>query len=341
MVWRLSPRSGPGRPAVCDLPGVRSGPDVAQPFRQGRFEDLPERPRLPHRYYEAQTATVVVPSAPFGPIATHVVSYGPADALPLLLIHGLMTTGYSWRYMFEPLGERYRLVVPDLPGCGRSAVPAAERPLSGVALGTFIGELQDTLGIGGCATVGNSLGGYLCMHAALRDPTSFQRLAVIHAPGVLDLRLAGLHVGLKLPGAKAIFERVVRHDPLRFAHSNVHYYDETLKSLEEAHEYGDPLASVAGARAFIRYLDGALDARELRTFERVLRSRRDSGAGLALPLMLVYSREDPTVPPQTGPRLHALVPAGEFHWMGETSHFPQVDRPQRLAELLVDFLERS
>ena len=100
-----------------------------------------------------------------------------------------------------------------------------------------------------------------------------------------------------------------------------------------------PLASAAGARAFIRYLDDALDARELRTFERVLRSRRDGGAGVALPLMFVYSREDPTVPPQTGPRLHALVPAGEFHWMGETSHFPQVDRPQRLAELLGDFLD--
>ena len=56
--------------------------------------------------------------------------------------------------------------------------------------------------------------------------------------------------------------------------------------------------------------------------------------------MLVYAREDPTVPPKDGRRLQALVPDSEFHWMGETSHFPQVDRPDRLAELLVDFLER-
>jgi len=313
---------------------------MPRPFRQGRFEDLLERPRLAHRYYEADTATVTVPSAAFGPIATHVVSYGPSGAPPLLLIHGLMTTSYSWRYMFEQLGDRYRLVVPDLPGSGRSAIPPADRPLSGVAFGTFISELQETLGIAGCPAVGNSLGGLLCMHAALRDHTTFERLAVIHAPAVLDLRLAGLHVGLRLPLARAIFERIVRRAPQRFAHANVHYYDESLKSLEEAREYGAPIASADGARALIRLLDDALDAGELRTFERVLRHRRDSGAGFPVALMLVYSREDPTVPPRMGPLLQALIPGAALHWIERSSHFPQVDRPAVLADLLVDFLDR-
>ena len=56
--------------------------------------------------------------------------------------------------------------------------------------------------------------------------------------------------------------------------------------------------------------------------------------------MLVYAREDPTVPPKAGRRLHALVPDSEFHWMGETSHFPRSTARDRLAELLVAFLER-
>ena len=310
-----------------------------RPFHQGRLEDLPERPRLAHRYFEARTEVVVVPSAAFGPIATHVVSYGPRDAPPLLLIHGLMTTSYAWRYMFERLGDRHRLVVPDLPGAGRSAIPPADRRLSAVALGTFIGELQHALGIAGCAAAGNSLGGLLCLHTALRDPASFSRLAVIHAPAVLDVRLGGLHVGLRLPGAQAVLERVIRSDPLRWAHRNVHYYDESLKSLEEAREYGDPLARPGGARAFIRWLDDALDPADLRTFERVLRRRRDSGTGFAHPLLLAYSREDSTVPPKMGERLHALVPGAEFHWVERSSHFVQVDRPAVLAALLSGFLD--
>ena len=51
---------------------MRPGSDRNTPFEQGRFEDLPARPRLPHRYADAQSTTVVVRSEPFGDIATHV-----------------------------------------------------------------------------------------------------------------------------------------------------------------------------------------------------------------------------------------------------------------------------
>jgi hypothetical protein len=44
------------------------------------------------------------------------------------------------------------------------------------------------------------------------------------------------------------------------AHRNVHYYDESLKSLEEAREYGEPLATASGAESFIRYLADAARA---------------------------------------------------------------------------------
>jgi pimeloyl-ACP methyl ester carboxylesterase len=318
---------------------VRSA-EPGAPFVQGRFEDLPARPRLAHRYYDGETATVVVPSAAFGSLATHVVSYGARDAPPLLLIHGLMTTGYSWRYMFERLGDRYRLVVPDLPGSGRSAAPAGESRYGAAALATFVGELQDALGIAGCRTVGNSLGGLVCLIAALKQPARFARLAVIHPPVTPALRLVGLHVALRVPGVAAVLARVIRHDPLRFAHKNVHYYDESLKSLEEAHEYGDPLASAAGAGALIGYLRDTLDPRALRALDRELRRRRDSGAGIGTPLMAVYASEDPTVPPQDGRALEALVPDAEVHWLQHSSHFAQVDSPDRLADLLRDFLER-
>lgn len=70
---------------MCDLAGVRSGGHrggAPKAFQQGRFEDLPERPRLPHRYYDAEISTLEVRSAPFGAVATHVVAYGPRDGPP-------------------------------------------------------------------------------------------------------------------------------------------------------------------------------------------------------------------------------------------------------------------
>lgn len=176
------------------------------------------------------------------------------------------------------------------------------------------------------------------MQGALQEPRSFSRVAVIHAPALPQARLRALHLALKVPGTARALSRVVRRDPLRWAHRNVHYYDESLKSLEEARAYGEPLATKEGAEAFIRYLADALDPAEPTSFVAKLERRRDEGDGFPTPLILVYACQDPMVPPEIGPKLHRLVPDAEFHWLEDSSHFAQVDSPLPLAELVTDFL---
>ncbi|MCP4867238.1 MAG: alpha/beta fold hydrolase [Proteobacteria bacterium] len=109
---------------------------------------------------------------------------------PLLLVHGLMTSSYSWRYVLEPLGEHFTLYAPDLPGSGASAMPAG--PYDPGTLAAWIGQFQSMLGIRGCPVIGNSLGGYLSMRLALDDPGSMARLLNLHSPGVPELRLKAL-----------------------------------------------------------------------------------------------------------------------------------------------------
>ena len=114
-------------------------------------------------------------------------------------------------------------------------------------------------------------------------------------------------MAIRVPGVAAVLRRVVRHDPYRWAHRNVHYYDETLKSREEAREYGEPLAGAAGARSFTSWLRDSLDPRDLRAFARDLERRRDAGTAFPIPLQLTYAREDPTVKPDNGERLRELA----------------------------------
>jgi pimeloyl-ACP methyl ester carboxylesterase len=251
-----------------------------------------------------------------------------------------MTSSYSWRYLLEPLGSSYRVYAPDLPGCGHTQ-PAPRRRHSAAALASFLGDLQKQLGIEGCSAIGNSLGGYLCMQRVLQEPGSFDRLAVVHAPGLPQARLRALHLALKVPGAAAALRGVVRRDPLRWAHRNVHYYDETLKSLEEAREYGKPLATKEGAESFVRYLADSLDPAELTRFVAELEQRRDRGRPFPIPLMLIYARQDPMVPPAIGPKLHRLVPDAEFRWLERSSHFAHVDSPGRVVALTDDFLQTA
>lgn len=279
----------------------------------------------------------VVDSRAFGSVRVIYRELGSGP--PLLLVHGLMTSGYSFRYVIEPLAETYRVIVPDLVGAGDSDKPNAR--YGPQALAQFLIDLVDGLGITGCRAVGNSLGGYLCLRAALARSDLFSRLVDVHSPGIVEFRLRALSAGLALPGVRHGLSWFIRRDPQRWVHRNVHYYDETLKSLEEAREYGRPLSSPEGARAFVRYLSDTLAPGAMSAFVDQLRARRDAGQSFPMPLMLLYSRRDPMVPPRIGTALSRLIPSAELRWLDDTSHFAHVDTPEAFVEATREFLAGS
>lgn len=255
---------------------------------------------------------------------------------PLLLIHGLMTTGYSFRYIVGPLAERYTVILPDLPGAGSSDKPAVTYGPEETA--DFLGEFIDALDMCGCAAIGNSMGGYLAMWLALRNPRALSRLVNIHSPATPLFRLHALRAALSLPATHQLLGRLINIDPHGWVHRNVHYYDETLKSVEELHEYASPLETSEGVRAFHAILRDTMNPNRLRRFGRVLADRRRQQLAFPVPLMLVYAERDPMVPPKVGHALAALVPEAELVWLQRCSHFVQVDAPDRLMAATHRFL---
>lgn len=302
------------------------------PFSQLPFASVPLRPRLPHPYCATEARSVLVESE-LGRTMAHVRVTGQGP--PLFLIHGFMTTSYSWRYLLEPLGRHFRLYVPDLVGAGRSDKPDVDYHPDRIA--AWIGALGDALGITGCAMIGNSMGGYLGMRLALQRPDAISRLVNLHSPGLRTGRNSALKWALRLvPGWQHVLRRVVQANPHKWVHRNVHYYDETLKSQEEHREYGDPLATPEGFTAFCHYLEDTMSADAMDAFESKL-----SSTPFPIPLQLIYARRDPMVPPEVGERLHALVPASELQWLDEASHFAHVDAPEAFLATALPFLKNA
>jgi pimeloyl-ACP methyl ester carboxylesterase len=48
---------------------------------------------------------------------------GPADALPVLLLHGFPSGSHQYRRLMDALGDRHRLIAPDYPGFGHTETP--------------------------------------------------------------------------------------------------------------------------------------------------------------------------------------------------------------------------
>lgn len=326
------PRSEPRRTPWCTVAAVTG----LVPFRRGRFDELPDLPRRPHGYFETRAEELPVTTEELGTIRTHVRIHGSGP--PLLLVHGLMTSSYSWRYVLEPLGARFTLYMPDLPGNGRSDRPL-DRAYHPEALASWIGAVQRGLGIRGCAVIGNSMGGYLCMRLALRDPDAMSRLVNLHSPGVPELRLDALRAGLAVPGVKRLIAWLARRAPERWAHRNVHYWDESLKSLEEAREYGAPLSSRDGSRAFVKHLAETMAIGPIRDFQRTLAARHARGEPFPVPLLLLYAERDPMVPPRFGDVLAARIPGARLVRLADASHFAHVDAVERFIPPVLEFLD--
>ncbi len=305
-----------------------------KPFERLPFETLPEKPRVAHDFARTRGVDVALTSRPFGEMKAHYRELGAKDAPPLLLVHGLMTSSYSWRYVVAALAEKYRVIAPDLPGAGRTDKPRAT--YDAASLAEWIGEFQRALGIEGCLAIGNSLGGYLCMMHAMREPRAFAKLVNIHSPASPDLRYRALGALLSLPGTTSLLAALVGKDGRRWTHKNVHYWDESLKSLEEAEEYALPLRTPEGIAAFRSYLKDAVSPAGFTAFAKALRDKT-----FPVPLLLLYAKTDPLVSPDNCAYLAKLVPAAEVAWIENSSHFAHVDTPGAVVSAVTEFFERT
>src|SRR5579863_5244350 len=119
-----------------------------------------------------------------------------------VLLHGFTHTGSSWDPVIAALGERYRVVAPDIRGHGAAAEAVP------VTLEAVIADLEVLAPTGSFTLAGYSMGGRIALHAAAALPTRVRRLVLIGAsPGIADAeereqrRLADQRLAAEIEGS--------------------------------------------------------------------------------------------------------------------------------------------
>jgi pimeloyl-ACP methyl ester carboxylesterase len=98
---------------------------------------------------------------------------------PLLLIHGLGSSGADWGLQVPVLEKRFRVIVPDLPGSGHSHPPREEYSIPRFA--SALWALLDHLGFDRVNIVGFSMGGAVAIEMSLQRPDGVHRLGLINS----------------------------------------------------------------------------------------------------------------------------------------------------------------
>jgi len=100
-----------------------------------------------------------------------------------ILIHGNAESSIVWYAWMPRMGQEFRVLRPDLPGLGRSQIPAGfEWTLPSLA--AFVAHVLDKAGVDSAHIVGAKAGGGIAMQFAADYPARTRTLSVVHVPFV-------------------------------------------------------------------------------------------------------------------------------------------------------------
>ncbi len=244
---------------------------------------------------------------------------GPPER-PLALVHGFTQTGRSWGRLARRLAASRTVVVVDAPGHGGSADERLDLWGAGRAVLEAVGRAD---------LLGYSMGGRICLHAAVADPASVGRLVLV-----------GATAGITDPAAR---ERR-RADDLALAATLERDGDAGLPGFFERW-LASPLFAGLDAEAV------GLDARRENTAAGLASSLRLCGTGaqqplddrlgvLTMPVLLVAGAHDGKFRAEAE-RLRAGIRGAEVAVVEGAGHACHLERPDEFLAVVEAWLTRT
>ena len=236
------------------------------------------------------------------PFQIHSLEFGTGDE-QIVLLHGLAGSARWWHRNVPALANRYRVLLPELVGFGRSRATGRLPPVSDTAdlLDSWMGAMR----LDRVHLVGHSMGGQISIHLASRHPTRLRRLVLVDAAGIP--------------------RPLTPRNALRFA-----------MEVGPLWRWGDPRflptvvrdALTAGPRSVVAAIWHILkdDVRPL------LRE-------ITAPTLVIWGERDNLVPLAHAAELRDQIPNARLAVLGGAGHNPMVDRPADFNRLLLRFLD--
>lgn len=253
---------------------------------------------------------------------------GPAT---IVWIHGLGACWQTWLENLPRFARTHRCVALDLPGFGRSEMPAEE--ISIASFGAIVDELCERLGIASATVVGNSMGGFIGAQMAVHHARRVERLVLVSAavfwqeyrraqPLVALAQATEASAGRALVGAEASLVRRRRLRAAALAFGGFRYPHllppelqvEILRTARRTEGFVPALRALAGYP--LRAELGRIDC----------------------PTLVVWGTDDTLVGVRHADDLESLITDSRKVIFERTGHVPMLERPERFNRVLADFL---
>jgi pimeloyl-ACP methyl ester carboxylesterase len=258
-------------------------------------------------------------------------SYGSGD--PMLFLHGLGGSTYSWRYMIAPFSGEHEVILIDLRGEGKSPKPH-DKHYSILDQGELIYQFIIEHDLKNLTLVGNSYGGAVSLLVAIRlcaeNPSRLSKLILIDSGGYPD----HLPMFLKLLRAPILGWLAVHLLPPKTQIRIVlkkSYHDPSKITKPQVDAYAGPLASPGGRHALLQI--------GKRAIPKDIQSYIDKYPTISVPTLILWGDDDQVLPRLIGERLKAAIPNSRLELIPSAGHIPQEEQPDAVIARIKEFLQ--
>jgi pimeloyl-ACP methyl ester carboxylesterase len=248
------------------------------------------------------------------------IHYLEAGSGPVvILLHGLGGSSSNWAPTIAPLAQKYRVIVPDQIGFGKS-----DKPLLNYRVATlvdFLDGFYKQLGIQKASLVGNSLGGFTAAAFALAHPDKVDKVVLVDAAGFavkseLDPRV--------INGLNPSTRQQVR-DIL----SLVFYNKEMFSSEAAVDSFLTSRVMTGDGYTIQRFIDSIAHG------DDVLDGKLGA---IKQPTLIVWGRQDGLTPLAIGERFNKEIAGSQLVVIDKCGHVPQLEKPAEFNAALLKFL---
>jgi sigma-B regulation protein RsbQ len=259
-------------------------------------------------------------------LTKHNVNVAGSGAKTIVFAHGFGCDQNMWRYVAPAFEGRYRTVLFDHVGAGKSDASAYDRAkyssLNGYAQDVL--AIAEALDIRGGVFVGHSVSAMIGMLAAVKEPDRFEKLVLV-GPSPCYVDAADYTGG---------FKRGDIEELLDFLDSNYLGWSSALAPRimgnPDRPELGDELKN-----SFCR-----ADPEIAKHFARVtfLSDNRADVPKVGAECLILQCASDVIAPPAVGEYLHRHLPRSTLVLMKATGHCPNLSAPEETIAAIDAFL---
>ncbi|GAB3364607.1 alpha/beta fold hydrolase [Modestobacter lapidis] len=266
-----------------------------------------------------------------GPYRTRSVEAGTGE--PVVLLHGISGHAETWVRNVAILGRDFRVHAIDMLGHGFTDKPQIEYSIR--ALAQHVLGFLDEIGAPRAHLVGQSLGGWVAAFLAVHHPERVASLVSVTGAGLqLDADGAALteQVGQKVAAATTKALDTPTREKVRarlewLVHDPSVVTDELVETRYRIYTRPD-FAAIAGD--MVAGFTARVRPEEMLTAERL--------ATISCPTLVLWTRQNPTMPWPVGEAASRIIPDAAFHLMEDAGHWPQFEKPSEFQAVVGGFL---